>query len=600
MTYDLIRNFERYFKTLDVVLGSYKLQDGYYYIVKKDNTYKKLIIDKENESDYEISKYVIKRDFYSKYINSNKAIDTSYKEEGTKFTMAKKICSNNIYTLFFKNTYILELCNENSSDKAVPINVFKKGIEKYYESLSKLGDKKEEKILLDKFYEEKEIIENKKRMLESFEIVIKDLENEKLPKETWIKIFLEEEIEEYERVGKIYLSLKLFNTNDNNIKINDEIYGVNNYNFGLNSKKPFLELKSTPYKVSSLVPKQEIEILNNLYIWLYNNGISENVLKLPLDWNFNGIPTVKDDINNKDIYLIKVKGNNAVSRIDDFDYVSNYTTKIREFKCKDYIRKKGKEYKTEKIYGLEMYTNNIWFANNLGCEKNYIKDSYYDYDEKVSKTMLSNWKKDILRQNSDIFFDFFQKENVRRFNANLDKIAIEIIQNTLIEDLERNKKQLYNSINSLNLWIAYKCYFSKKGEDVEMKISNISEQCLNIFLNNGKIETDEQYYYLAGQVAFYLLNKSKASKLTQDVTEPFIKSANIKKLKTELKYLYEKYNYDIFLNNIKFNNILSQLLLNEPEKSVKDLKDIILAGMLGENIFYNKRDLGGNENGENE
>ena len=109
-------------------------------------------------------------------------------------------------------------------------------------------------------------------------------------------------------------------------------------------------------------------------------------------------------------------------------------------------------------------------------------------------------------------------------------------------------------------------------------------------------------YYFAGQLAFYLLNKSKASKLTQDVTGPFIKATNLKKLKAELRFLYEKYNYDIYLNSPKFNNIFSQIWLQEPESSVKENKDVILAGMLANNIFYTKKDIenGGNENGENE
>lgn len=599
MTYDLIRNFESYFKTIDVLLDTYSLSDGFYYICKKDGTLKKLIIKNGEASDYELLKYVKVRDFYSKCINSDKAINTQMKDI-KEYKTRKKIFSNNIYTLFFKNKYVLGFCNENFENEAVPITVFEKGIEKYYDSLLKLGIKKDEKILLQKGYEIDEIVENKRKMLNAVNNVLMEFKSEDKPKETWIKIFLEQDEDEYKRVSSIYYTLKLFNTNDNNIELNNNVYGVNNYNFGLNSKKPFLELKSTPYKVSSLISKDQIEILNNIYVWLYNNGVSKNVLKLPLDWNFEGTPETKDDILNKDMYLVKVVGNNGVARIDDFQYISNYTSNINEFICKDYIKKKGDTYKIGNIYKLEKYTSDIWFSNNLKSEKNYLRDSYYDYDNKIAKCMLSLWKKEILKNEIDIFFGLFQKEDETNFYNNLDNIATKIVENTLIEDLEKNKKQLYNSINSMNLWIAFKCYFNREGEDEEMKINDVQRQCSDIFLNNGKIETDEQYYYFAGQVAFYLLNISKATKLTQDVTSPFIKAANLKKLKTELKFLYEKYNYDIYLNNPKFNNIMSQLLLNEPEVSVKDSKDIILAGILGNNVFYTKKELGGNENGENE
>lgn len=603
MTYDLMDTFKEYFTNNKVILDSYKMKDGYYYLIKQDGTIQRIIV-KENESDnYELFKYLKIRDFYSIYLNSNKAIDTGYAEEinKQKYTMAKKICSNNIYTLFFKNKCVLGLCNEQSIKDAVPVEVFERGIQKYYESLHKLGTKKEEKELLEQFYKKEEIEENKNKMIKAFYQVYEDFSGQDKPKETWIKIFLEQSEEEYERVGNIYYSLKLFNTNDNNIKLEDSVYGVNNYNYGLNSKKPFLELKTTPYKVSSLVSTEEINLLNKIYIWLYCNGINESVLKLPTDWQFRGIPQEQEEIKNKDLFLIRVAGNNGVARIDDFQYTTNFTTKIRRFTCKDYIRKVGEEFQTENIYGLEWYTNNNWISGNQKCEKNYLRDSYYDYDIKIAKSMLSNWKKDFLMKYSNIFFELFQKEEESNFINNLDKMAIEILENTMIEEL-KEKKSMYKSINAINLWIAFKKYFNKEGEDIEMKINNIQDQCLEICSKIGKIQTDEQYYYLAGQVAFYLLNHSKASSLTQDVTGPFIKAANLKKLKEELKYLYEKYNYDIYLNNSKFNNILSQLLLQEPETSIKENKDIILAGMLANNLFYGKKEIdnGGNENGENE
>ena len=242
MTYDLLNIFKKYFEDDKVILDSYELTDGYYYVIDNDGNFEKMQVVKNNSDNYELEKYIKVRDFYSKYINSNKALDTNYTEEieNVKYTMLKKICSNNIYTLFFKNKSVLGLCNKEATKDAVPANVFKKGIDKYYESLLKLGnDKKEEKLAKEK-YEEEEIKTNKEKILKAFDIVCKDLENENMPKETWIKIFLKKDVEEYKRVAQIYIRLKLFNTNDNNIKIDEKIYGSNNYNYGLNSKKPYL------------------------------------------------------------------------------------------------------------------------------------------------------------------------------------------------------------------------------------------------------------------------------------------------------------------------------------------------------------------------
>ena len=602
MTYDLLKIFGKYFQDEKVVIDSYELTDGYYYVIDENNNFEKLQVLNNESDNYELEKYIKIRDFYSKYINSNKALDTSYKEkiDGKEYTMLKKICSNNIYTLFFKNKCVEGILNKKDNKDAVPAEVFKNGINKYYDSLLKLGNSAKEKMLIKEKYTENEIEIYRGKMLKAFDVIYDDLKGQDMQKENWIKIFLKKDIEEYKRVSEIYIKTKLFNTNDNNVKLNEKIYGSNNYNYGLNSKKPYLELKSTNYKVGSYVNDEDIQTLNNLYIWLYSNASGKNILKLPEDWKFNGIPKDEEEIKDKNTYIIKVVGNNGTARIDDYRYTSNYNTKIRKFICKDYLAQESKIiFETENIYGLNWYTNNIWFAENESSLRNYIRDAYYDYDSKIAKSILSNWKKEILKQYNNLFLELFEQEQESNFISRLDKIAIKIIENMYIDNLKQNKKYRYNSRQAFNLWIAYKQYFNKKGEDEEMKINNLQEQCEKIVNEGRKIETDEQYYYLAGQVAYYLLSRSKADKLMQDVTEPFTRANTAKKLKDEIKFLYEKYKYDIYLNYPKFNNIMSEILLQEPEGKVKDNKELILAGLLANNLFYSKQENlnnGGNEN----
>lgn len=594
MTYDLIQTFKQIFKDDKVVLDSYKMDAGYYYLAKKDGTLQRLIVNRDNDSDdYELYKYLKVRDFYSKCLN-NKPINSGYKEviKNVTYSMKnKQIHSNNAYTLFFKNTSVDRLCID--CNDSFSYGIFEKGINQYYKSLEKLGSSKKEKILLSEFYNKGELENAKNRMRDAFSLVYSDFMKEKKTKETWIKIFLEEDYNEYLRVANIYLTLKLFNKNDKNMNINGKIYGMNNYNYALDSKKPYLELKSTPYKIGSMISKENISILNNIYKWLYSNGISTTLLKIPVDWNFMGTATEKKDILNKNIYLIKVANNKGVARIDDFQYVTNFSTKIEpDFIIKDVIRKVGNDFTLQNIYELEFYTSNIWIAKNNKLCKNYLKESYYDFENNISKSsVIPNWKKDFLRDYTAMFFDFFQKRDETNFIHNLDKSGIHLIENTIIDELKtinkNNRMNPFNSINTMNLWIAYKKYFCKEGEvDEEMKINNVQEECLKIFQENKEIQTDEQYYFLAGQIAFYFLTRNKGEKLTQDMTSPFIRAGNLKKLKNELGNLYQKYNYDIFLLDSRFNNIFSQLLLREPETCVKDNKDLILAGMLSNNMFF--------------
>lgn len=591
MTYDLLYTFKNYFKDNKVVLDTYKMQDGIYFLVKKDDTIEKLIVEKGEPDNSELYEYLKEKDFYSKCLNSNKALDTKYEEkiDNVKYNTMKKIFSNNIYTLFFKNESCTDFTNDLKSE-AIPTNIFEKGIIKYYESLKNLGKSKEEIGIINDGYTDEEIEIYKEKMIYIFKTIGKKLtDEEKLKKATWIKVFIDNSNEEYERVSNFYIRTKLFNTNKNNIKQHGDIFGANNYNFGCNSKKPYLELKTTPFKVGSLVSIRDIDVMNKIYLWLYNNGINESVLKLPVDWEFKGIPQSEQNISNKDLFILKVNGNNGVAKIEDFDYKSSFNTEIRLFTCKDYMRHKENDFTTSNIYGLEWYTNNTWISNTSKDNKrNYIRESYYDFEKKkISKSLIANWKKELLQKYSQAFFYLFQREERNIFLQNLDNIASEVVERTLVDDLNLGIKFTNNSKRAMNLWIAFKDYFNEKGESEEMKLNNIQEKCKNIVLEGNNIETDEEYYFLMGQVAYYLLSRSKASKLTQDVTEPFIKAANITVLKKELRDLYEKYNYDIYLKDKRFNNVFSQILVQDPESEVRKNKNIILAGMLSNNLFYN-------------
>ena len=276
MTYDLLNTFKKYFIDDKVVIDTYELAEGYYYVFDDNNNFEKLQVSKNGETDnYELEKYIKIRDFYSRYKYSHKALDTRYKQniDGHKYSMEKKICSNNIYTVFFKNKCVLGLCEKSNLQKdAVPLEVFEKGIEKYYKSLFNLGNSKQEEILVNEKYKKEEINENMERMIKAFHTVYSDLKDNEMQKEIWIKIFLDKDKEEYIRVSNIYMKARLFNNNDRNIEINNKIYGTNDYNYGLNNKKPFLELKSTPYKIGSYISEDDIDILNKMYIWLYNNS----------------------------------------------------------------------------------------------------------------------------------------------------------------------------------------------------------------------------------------------------------------------------------------------------------------------------------------
>ena len=599
MTRDLIQAYKDIFKDNKVVLDTYKLANGYYYLVKENGEIEKLIVEKGEGDNPELYDYIKVRDFYSCYLDSNKSIDTKLKEkiDGKDYNMQKKITSTNIYSLFFKSRFVKGFCSDedNGDKEALPTEFFKKGIIKYYNSLLDFNKNSKKSDIEKEYYKKEEVEKNLNLMQNAFDKVLKMFKIEKKPKDTRIRIFLDNSAEEYERVSNFYVSRKIFNSDASQVLVNKQTYGINNYNYNMNSNKPFLELKSTTYTIASLINTDDINVLRRIYVWLYNNGTQLTNIKIPQKFDFHGGENDETKITNENIYEMKVSNDNGNARIDSFEYIPNFSTEIATFEYKDLLNKKDEAtYSATNIYRLEWIVNDIWITHNMESKVNYIRNSYYDYNEKVAKSKgLTNWKKDFLKNYAEVFKSLFQKEDQKIFLKNLDKIGKDIVENTLIEEYKYDKRFRNKSVQAMNLWLCLDEYFNKK-EVKYMKINDIKERCKKIFTNDGKIENDDEYYFLIGQVAYFLLSKSKASKLTQDVTEPFIRASNVKVLNQEVRCLYEKYNYDVNLRDKRFNNIYSQILLCEPESSVKNNKDIILAGMLSDNMFYAKKDGGNN------
>lgn len=412
MTYDLLYTFKNYFKDNKVVLDTYKMENGVYFLAKEDDTIEKLVVEKGEPDNSELYEYLKEKEFFSKCFISNKVLNTECKV--TNYKTKKKIYSNNIYTLFFRNDNCAGFTN-NLEDKAMPNDLFEEVIKKYYEALKNLGNNEKEKNLIQERYSDEEINVYKEKMIKLFRQISKVFtEEDKAKKSNWVKIFIDQSNNEYERVGNIYNRARLFNNNDYNVEYDNNIFGANNYNFGCNSNKPFLELRTTPFKVGSRISIDDIEIMSKIYIWLCNNSRNESVLKLPVDWNFKGIPKNEQNISNKDLFILKVNVNNKVAKIEDFDYKSKFNTEIRPFTCRDYMRHKDNDYVISNINELEEYTNKTWYLNNQP---------------------KANWKQELMQKYSQTFFYLFQREERNVFLQNLDNIASEIVKKTLVVDL---------------------------------------------------------------------------------------------------------------------------------------------------------------------
>ncbi len=74
---------------------------------------------------------------------------------------------------------------------------------------------------------------------------------EEVKDKEYIILYLDEAIEKYRQVNEWYLSDKLFNTNEFNVKVGNEIYGTSDFLNGFPTKKPFLSHQSAVFDIAN-------------------------------------------------------------------------------------------------------------------------------------------------------------------------------------------------------------------------------------------------------------------------------------------------------------------------------------------------------------
>ncbi len=221
MVNDLLKIFRNAENMDKAVVDNYIPKDGTYFKINKDNTIKMLIIKRNQTEQNELYRWFKEADYNSNLIDMNKPVDTT-----------KKIHSNNYYTIFIKCDILPKV--GSNKDKVLTEEQLYNAIDNYFNTfLERIKDKKAQKIMdtidLQKINQE-ELQDCKKRIKEAIPQIINLINENNLADKNYIKIFLEKDMEDYQREGKRYFYPRIFNKNDYNIEVNGEIWGLSNNN----------------------------------------------------------------------------------------------------------------------------------------------------------------------------------------------------------------------------------------------------------------------------------------------------------------------------------------------------------------------------------
>lgn len=550
-----------------MILSEYIPKDGDYVIVTPvgDSFEVEEIVNiKLNSKTKEIDRtnrffdFICKVDYNSNLLDMNKPIDSK-----------KIIHSNNYLSFFIKKE---SLTNGKLTDEI--IDSYYKVLE---DPLSKYG-KSSKSVEVYNSIEEEIGKPDKEKILKIKEWIKSNIFNilEDNSGKDYLKVFFKYEYKEFEKEGKRYFIPNIYNSNDFNMKIEEEIYGLPNDNMGLNSKKPYLENKTRKSKVPYLINQQEVLYQKRFFDYLMNQAAAgKRNIYIGKD-----IKALKNgEMPDKDFsgMYFRIKKGKEVE-IHDFDVIPRYSPNLNKpFEYQNVLNADNKllkqEYSTfSKKETMQSIINEVLFSNflvgNYFAEAKELKinDESLKSNLLISRTALFNW---------------FYKDNENNIGYLLEKVSLSLIKGSI--------KNGYGvrAIKQFNLRASLNRYF-RGGEDMADSILNVKEKLRNKISIGGDlaIESDKEYFFAVGQLVSFFLSKSKGKKKPLSLANPFINAKKDEMIKEKLKALFKKYNYDIQDYNFKFKNMYSMVMGYEVNDNIND--DMIIAGYLNSNLLYEK------------
>jgi CRISPR-associated protein Csh1 len=557
--YDILEVFNKKYEEEGekFILDNYVLKDGLYIKIgdnekceifikksKKDNKKSRIehfFLDEDNINKTNTMEWFKIRDYYSNVIEAGKTYDAPQ----------KTILNNNYLTLFMKNTKFLETkfdyIKTKLFDKITDFASFKSENEKLivsgYNDYIQQPNRKSD-------------IEKKAQTLKTIFNKIQDIAKQHSPKE-YIKIFFDENEETYKQESSIYISLKIYNKNEYSKNVDGVIYGLSNYNMGLNGKKPFLEHKTKKLP----------------YPFMIKTDIA---LKIKIFFDWLGFQEYRTDLLPS-MFLSKYS-DNGEAIIKDFDYLPEVKTAKNDIKILkkpikviNFVKLKDKDsfkedYEITKLDQLEKDVSDIFYNGHL--LNNYYDDVYNKIDEKLANLIY------ITR---GAMINYFKKYREYEFYQAVKKFGTHFI----IGHLRRNNN--YKAKESLNLKLSLIKH--NKGDIVD--INALQNKVLDKLKSSDySALNEEEFSYLSGQIVTYLLGKSEKYEKNADLLEPFLRTNGAKRLKENIKSVYFKYKHAAPLKYMLLNNAITLVLAYEVDDESPYDTDNFLIGVLSNNILY--------------
>lgn len=458
-------------------------------------------------------------------------------------------------------------------------------------------------LLKAKLKEEKDKIKNESIKNEIALLEQKLIAFKKMDDSDYLVFYLNRSIDEYKLVHEKYLNDKLFVTDKYNIEQVEEgkIFGVSNFMNTLNGNMPFLMHQTASFdingRISNVDAKRLYEFINilpnrtlpnPLPIFVYKEELQQKMIALFQEsgYKFSYKELIESLLKNhsedlSNYYLLYWINTKDGIVFKDFDFVSKFEYILEKqidnlFEIKEKDKSDLKHYpKINDVFAFE----HIVFKQLL--QSKYLRLDYFndlnkdDYEKKdLTFISFSKFRKAV--------YDFVYKSQRQAVDVNMFN---EMVFNGIKDDIKQGNG--YGVKDKLNIWYSIYDYFNpqnniimaSKLESYQSFVNNITNDTANI--NNAN---DAEFAFTAGQVIYYILEKSKSDDNSYQLLEPYLQKAKCTELKQAIANDFARYKHENFSKN--FERAAAFVLSYETSSNMKHLLPELLSGVFSKNQLF--------------
>lgn len=547
-----------------LILDNYIPADGDYIVVKKDGSVVRCSIKMDKKAGRPVkdlsdgdSQYenIVFYDYHSRLVSMDKPQDPK-----------KVIHSNNYLSFWIKKE---SLTNGK-------LNM--EGIDRYFDILSnprvKYKNVKDSKMydyifpVVGEVNQEK--LEQCRNWIKQHIFNMQDFGID-ISGKNYLKVFFEDDRDLYINEEKRYLMTKIYNKNDYNIDIDEQIYGLPNDNLALNSKKPYMEHKTRKNVVPYLITPEEAATQRKFFDYLMNEA-NRGYTNIFFDSDEDEIIPKKpgefitDDFSG---FFIQIQKGKELS-IQHQDAIVDYKYNLyKHFQYRDVIGSA----RDEEIYKEYVNKKQMLAVLDEVIFSKCLSRNFFTDDINVNPELKRN-----IIMSRDAIFAWLYKGQEQGIDAVLHNVCINTVRDSI------NNGYMNKVIMQFNFMKSLEEYFG--GVNMADRYSDIRKNLSDKINKKGysQIESDEEYFYAVGQLVYYFISLNKSKDKKHSLANPFFNARNNELLQKKITQFFKKYNYIIGTTNRRFNNLYSMVSSYELTGRVKS--EEIIAGYISSNLIY--------------